>query len=64
MPSHRGAAATATSLPSPPACRSFTLPLYFGRGVLLPVGFLPFPVPLDVVVGEPLPVQKFEGGLG
>lgn len=39
----------------------FTLPLYFGRGFFLPFGFLPFPVPLDVVVGEPIHVEKFEG---
>lgn len=40
---------------------SFTIPLYFGRGFLLPWGFIPFPVPLDVVVGEPLPVDKWKG---
>jgi hypothetical protein len=28
---------------------------------VLPVGFLPYPVPLNVVVGAPLEVQKFEG---
>lgn len=39
----------------------FTLPLYFGTGLLLPWGFLPFPVKLEVVVGEPLEVPKFEG---
>ena len=35
--------------------------MYFGRGFFLPFGFLPFPVPLDVVVGEPIHVEKFEG---
>lgn len=43
-----------------PPCR-FTVPLYFGRGLLLPWGFLPYPVPLDIVVGAPLAVPKFEG---
>lgn len=40
---------------------SFTLPLCYGTGLLLPVGLLPYPVPLDVVVGSPLEVPKFEG---
>lgn len=39
----------------------FTLPLCHGTGLLLPVGLLPYPVPLDVVVGLPLEVPKFEG---
>ncbi|PSC71000.1 diacylglycerol o-acyltransferase [Micractinium conductrix] len=34
----------------------FTIPLYFGR-----VGLLPFGVPLDVVVGAPLQLPKWEG---
>jgi hypothetical protein len=42
-------------------CRRFTIPLYWGAGLVLPWGFLPFPVPLDVVVGEPLEVPRFEG---
>ncbi len=53
------------SVPLPGLPRnSFTLPLYFGRGFVLPFGFLPFPVPLDVVVGEPVHVPKFEGESG
>ena len=45
-------------LPTPLAChtRSFTFPLYFGR-----IGLLPFGVPLDVVVGAPLALPKWEG---
>lgn len=39
----------------------FTLPLFFGTGFLLPLGLLPYPVPLDIVVGAPLDVPKFEG---
>ncbi|KAL4857622.1 Diacylglycerol O-acyltransferase 2 [Chlorella vulgaris] len=42
----------------------FTVPLFYGTGLVLPWGFLPFPVPLEVVVGEPLEVERFSGDEG
>ncbi|PSC70847.1 Diacylglycerol acyltransferase [Micractinium conductrix] len=57
---------TVNELPSQSALRrlqramtrtiGFTFPLYFGR-----IGLLPFGVPLDVVVGAPLALPKWEG---
>lgn len=38
----------------------FTIPLAFGRGVFLPFGLLPYPVPLHIVVGAPIEVEKYE----
>jgi hypothetical protein len=51
----------APSLPAPAThpllpARSFTIPLYWGR-----LGLLPYPVPLEIVVGEPLEVPKYQG---
>jgi hypothetical protein len=40
------------------------VPLFYGTGLVLPWGFLPFPVPLEVVVGEPLEVERFSGDEG
>lgn len=42
----------------------FTLPVAFGRGVFLPWGLLPWPVPLNVVVGAPIDVERWEGEPG
>ncbi|KAL4526931.1 hypothetical protein Ndes2526A_g01348 [Nannochloris sp. 'desiccata'] len=39
----------------------FTIPLAFGRGVFLPYGLLPYPVPLNIVVGAPIEVEKYKG---
>lgn len=39
----------------------FTLPLAFGAGVILPVGLCPYPVPIDVVIGSEIPVEKYQG---
>ena len=39
----------------------FTVPLYFGTGLFTSVGFLPYPVQLNVVVGAPIDVPKYEG---
>ena len=39
----------------------FTLPFAFGMGLFLPWGLLPYPVPLNVVIGAPLAVPKFDG---
>ena len=41
----------------------FTLPVAFGKGIFLPWGLLPYPVPLNVVVGAPIDVEKFQGML-
>ncbi len=38
----------------------FTIPLAFGRGVFLPWGLLPYPVPLNIVVGAPIEVEKYQ----
>jgi hypothetical protein len=38
----------------------FTIPLAFGRGLFLPWGLLPYPVPLNIVVGAPIEVEKYE----
>jgi len=38
----------------------FTIPLAFGRGVFFPWGLLPYPVPLNIVVGAPIEVGKYE----
>ena len=69
LPSPESRAGQASRLPCPSSAhaqasdllftcrtRSFTIPLYFGR-----IGLLPFGVPLDVVVGAPLQLPKWEG---
>ena len=38
----------------------FTIPLAFGRGIFMPWGLLPYPVPLNIVVGAPIEVEKYE----
>jgi 2-acylglycerol O-acyltransferase 2 len=38
----------------------FTIPLAFGRGIFLPWGLLPYPVPLNIVVGAPIEVEKYD----
>lgn len=37
------------------------MPLYLGTGLFTSVGFLPYPVQLNVVVGAPIDVPKYEG---
>jgi Diacylglycerol acyltransferase len=37
------------------------VPLVSGVGFFLPIGLLPYPVPIDVVVGPPIDVPKYEG---
>ena len=39
----------------------FALPIAFGRGFFLPWGVLPYPVRLNVVVGAPIEVEKYQG---
>jgi Diacylglycerol acyltransferase len=39
----------------------FTIPIAFGRGLFLPWGLLPYPVPLNIVVGAPIEVEKYTG---
>lgn len=42
---------------------SFAMPLAYGKGVFLPWGLLPLPVPIHAVIGDPIPVPKYEGDL-
>lgn len=39
----------------------FTLPIAIGVGVFSPYGIMPYPVPLNIVVGKPIDVPKFTG---
>lgn len=39
----------------------FTLPICIGVGLFLPYGILPFPVPMNVVVGDAIKVPKYQG---
>jgi len=39
----------------------FTLPFAFGVGVFLPYGLVPYPVPLNVVMGAPIEVEQYKG---
>ena len=39
----------------------FTFPIFWGTGFVLPWGLLPYPVPLNVVVGAPLAVPQWQG---
>lgn len=39
----------------------FTIPLAFGVGIWAPWGLVPYPVPLNVVVGAPIEVPKYTG---
>lgn len=41
----------------------FTLPIVYGVGFFLPIGLLPYPVPIDVVVGAPIEVPKYDGDI-
>ena len=41
----------------------FTVPLAFGRGLLGGKGVLPNPAPLNIVIGEPLEVDKWTGDI-
>lgn len=39
----------------------FTVPFFHGVGVFLPWGIVPYPVPINIVLGGALEVPKFEG---
>ena len=45
-------------------CRAtgFTVPLAHGKGFFYgPIGLLPFKAPVNIVVGEPIPLEHFNG---
>jgi hypothetical protein len=42
----------------------FTVPLAYGRGLFMRRGLLPYPTPINVVVGAPLEVERYQGESG
>jgi hypothetical protein len=39
----------------------FTVPICIGKGLFMPFGILPYPVPLNIVIGKPIDVPKYTG---
>jgi len=39
----------------------FTVPICIGVGLFMPFGILPYPVPLNIVIGKPVDVPKYTG---
>jgi hypothetical protein len=44
-----------------PALAGWTIPIYWGQGLLFPWGMVPYPVQLTTVIGQPIEVPKYEG---
>lgn len=39
----------------------FTVPICIGVGLFMPFGILPYPVPLNIVIGKPIDVPRYTG---